>query len=133
MFDICCGNIVSYTKIQIWQTSASTIARRIEDLAENLEHSLKKMALNFAFYSIAVDESTDMTDTAQLAIFIRGVDENFTIHEEFAALYAMKETTRGEDIVLSLKEVLQMFGLNFNNLAGILLMEQLQWLGKMKG
>lgn len=91
------------------------------------------MALNFAFYSIAVDESTDMTDTAQLAIFIRGVDENFTIHEEFAALYAMKETTRGEDIVLSLKEVLQMFGLNFNNLAGILLMEQLQWLGKMKG
>uniref|UniRef100_A0A8D8SJW9 General transcription factor II-I repeat domain-containing protein 2B n=4 Tax=Cacopsylla melanoneura TaxID=428564 RepID=A0A8D8SJW9_9HEMI len=60
-----------------------------------------------------------MTDTAQLAIFIRGVDENFTIHEELAALYPMKETTRGEDVFLSLKEVLQKYGLKFNNLAGI--------------
>ncbi|GBP09324.1 General transcription factor II-I repeat domain-containing protein 2A [Eumeta japonica] len=52
----------------------------------------------FESFSIALDESTDLSDTAQLAIFIRGVDKEFTVTEELLALQPLKGTTTGEDI-----------------------------------
>jgi hypothetical protein len=41
-----------------------------------------------------LDESTDMADTAQVAIFIRGVDVHFKKTEELAALHPLKDTTK---------------------------------------
>ena len=41
---------------------------------------------SFLAFSVAIDESTDITDIAQLAIFIRGVDETLAITEEFLEL-----------------------------------------------
>ena len=38
-------------------------------------------ARNFSSYSLALDESTDIRSTAQLAIFIRRVDDYFEITE----------------------------------------------------
>ncbi|XP_029634955.1 general transcription factor II-I repeat domain-containing protein 2A-like [Octopus sinensis] len=48
----------------------NTITRRIEELAENTKMQLNELCKNFETYSIAINESTDMTDTLQLAIFI---------------------------------------------------------------
>lgn len=48
-------------------------------------------------YSLAVDESTDMTDTAQLAIFIRGVESNLRVTEEVMDIKSMHETATGKD------------------------------------
>jgi hypothetical protein len=42
--------------------------------------------MNFVLYSVVMDESTDATDTAQLAIFVRGLNDSFKIMEELAAL-----------------------------------------------
>jgi hypothetical protein len=44
-------------------------------------------------FSIALDDSTDASDTAQLTIFIRGVDADFSITEELLALHPLKGTT----------------------------------------
>ena len=33
------------------------------------------------YYSLAIDESTDDTDTAQLLVFVRGIDNNFDASE----------------------------------------------------
>ncbi|GBN88859.1 hypothetical protein AVEN_182340-1 [Araneus ventricosus] len=41
-----------------------------------------------------MDESTDINDTAQLVLFIRGVDENFKITEELACMRSLKGTTK---------------------------------------
>jgi hypothetical protein len=51
-------------------------------------------------FSIALDDSTDSnaSDTAQLAIFIRGVDADYKITEELLALRPSKGTTTGEYI-----------------------------------
>lgn len=34
---------------------------------------------NFKYYSVTMDESTDRSDTAQLLIFIRGVDDKLQL------------------------------------------------------
>ena len=45
-----------------------------------------------------MDESTDIDDTAQLLIFVRGISENFEITEELLSMESMKDATTGEDI-----------------------------------
>ena len=62
--------------------SHQTIGRRIDDLGDNIEGTLKDKLSACVLYSLALDESTDQSDTAQLVIFIREIDENFNIIEE---------------------------------------------------
>jgi hypothetical protein len=56
-----------------------------------IETKLHDLSQKFEVFSIAVDESTDVADTAQLAIFIKCVDINFSITEELTALCSMKD------------------------------------------
>jgi len=51
------------------------VAGRISDISANLDSQLKNKVKSFVVLSVALDESTDIADVAQLAIFIRGVDE----------------------------------------------------------
>ncbi|CAB4067052.1 unnamed protein product [Lepeophtheirus salmonis] len=61
----------------------NTIAERISELLEDLNSQLKQRVRCFIAFSVAIDESTDITDVAQLAIFIRGVHNKLTVTEEF--------------------------------------------------
>lgn len=45
-----------------------------------------------------MDESTDVTATAQLSIFIRGVDSDLSITEEILDIESMHGTMTGTDI-----------------------------------
>ena len=78
--------------------SHQTIGRRINDLGEDIEGKLKDYLSTCDHYSLALDESTDQGDTAQLVIFIRGIDENMNVTEEMLDLCHMKGTTTGRDI-----------------------------------
>jgi len=49
----------------------------------------------FDFFSLACDESTDASDTAQLLIFLRGVDNDMNVTEELLDLQSLKSQTRG--------------------------------------
>ena len=64
-------------------------------------------------FSIAIDESTDVTDIAQLAVFIHGVDASLTVTEEFIKLVPMIGTTTGEDIFSSLVGALDSIGVDW--------------------
>ena len=70
-------------------------------------------------FSIACDESTDISDTAQLGIFIRVVTEDFTETEELLALQSVKGTTKGEDIFGEVKKVFNTYNLDWSKLCGI--------------
>ncbi|KAI6655717.1 General transcription factor II-I repeat domain-containing protein 2A-like [Oopsacas minuta] len=78
--------------------SSQTVAKRVDDLATNIQKTLINKLGACQFYSLAIDESTDVCDTAQLAIFIRGVTKCFEVVEELLDLCPMKGTTTGQDI-----------------------------------
>ena len=98
--------------------SRRTITRHIEELATNIESTLKELASKFVYYSLAIDESTDITSTAQLAVFVRGIDQEFNITEEMLGLQAMKDTTTGDDIFNEVKVLMTKFNLQLQNLRG---------------
>ena len=54
---------------------------------------------NFACYSLALDESTDIRDTAQLLIFVRGIVNIIPVTEELLSLEPMESTTTGRDLL----------------------------------
>ena len=58
-----------------------------------------------------LDESTDIRSTALLAIFIRGVDDNFEIAEELVAIISLKGTTRGIDLLEGMMATIKRMGL----------------------
>ena len=99
--------------------SRRTVTRRIDELATNIEIGLKELASKFKYISLAIDESTDVANTAQLAVFVRGIDADFNITEEMLGLQAMKDTTTGEDIFQELKILMAKFNLHFEKLHGL--------------
>ncbi|XP_066963213.1 general transcription factor II-I repeat domain-containing protein 2A-like [Macrobrachium rosenbergii] len=99
--------------------SRYTVARRKDSLSGNIESTMAKRVSAFSSYSVALDESCDTTDTAQLAVYSRGVDNDYNITEEMASLQSMKGTTTGQTIFDELEKVLSRFGLDYTNLVSI--------------
>ena len=57
--------------------SLSTITRTIEDLPQDTENAQEMKIRQCEFYSIALDESTDINDIAQVSVFIICATNNF--------------------------------------------------------
>ena len=67
-------------------------------MAQDIEKTLKNTARDFEYFSLACDETTDITNTAQLAIYVCGITTEFETKEELLSLQAMPGTTKGEDL-----------------------------------
>ena len=78
--------------------SFCTVCRRIEEMSESVNDSLKTCCLNFYALSLVLDVSNNVKDTDQLAIFIRGVTAALHVYEEFLQLVPLHGTTTGQDI-----------------------------------
>ena len=92
----------------------NAVADRISDLAEDLDNQLKRKVKSFIAFSVAIDESTDITDVAQLAIFICGVDDTLKVTEEFVELLPMLDTTTAADIFTTLVGALDRVGVDWS-------------------
>jgi hypothetical protein len=95
-----------------------------------LKKNLKEKIARLEAFSIALDDSTDASDTAQLAIFIRRVDADLNITKELVALQPSKGTTTAEDTYIfeTVSTVFERSGLNGVHYLAYALMEPLQWL-----
>ncbi len=78
--------------------SKQLITRWTEELSLDVSDQVKGLAHACTFFSLALDESTEISDVAQLSIFIRGIDDNFRIFEELAGLESLHGKSRGSDI-----------------------------------
>ncbi|KAM7148817.1 general transcription factor II-I repeat domain-containing protein 2 isoform 2-T3 [Molossus nigricans] len=91
----------------------------VEDLTGNLWEKLREKIKSFVAYSIAIDEITDINNTTQLAIFIRGVDENFDVSEELLDTVPMTGTKSGNEIFLRVEKSLKKFNIDWSKLVSV--------------
>ena len=110
-----------------------TISRRIDNLSTDLKLTLEKRASEFEYYSLALDESTDAIDTAQLAVFVRGIDSKFNLTEELANLHSLHDKTTGIDIYKAVMNGIDAIGLKFNHLCGVTTDGAPSMIGREKG
>ncbi|GFX50775.1 general transcription factor II-I repeat domain-containing protein 2 [Trichonephila clavipes] len=93
--EICPEKLDLFTQISL---SLQTVERRIENISREICASLNTITTSFVYFSLALDETSDINDTAQFAIFIRDVDSQMNIIEELLELVSLKGTTTGRDI-----------------------------------
>lgn len=106
-------------KTELFKTislSANTTVRRIEDIGSNLVLQLNENMKKFEWFSLALDESTDVMDTSQLLLFVRGVDKDFIVTEELVSVHSMNDTTTGENIFKEVKKSLVKYNLQLKKL-----------------
>ena len=100
--------------------SRRTNTDRQQELAQNITEQLTNvMNKNTTYYSVALDESTDATDSAQVLYFVRAVTEEFEVYEELFALGTLKGRTRGIDVFNDFKEKFIEKSLNFANIVSV--------------
>ncbi|XP_076343055.1 general transcription factor II-I repeat domain-containing protein 2-like isoform X1 [Tachypleus tridentatus] len=99
--------------------SATSVVRRAEELGENIALQIRQKARNSQWYSLALDESTDLSSASQLLVFIRGVNLDFQITEELASVCSTHGRTSGEDIFMEVHKTLQDYNLQWNQLRGV--------------
>jgi hypothetical protein len=66
-----------------------------------------------------MDESNDITDIAQLLIFICGIDATFTVHEKLGGLCSLKGAATGEDLFLKVQETLASLEMSWGKLKSV--------------
>ncbi|GJQ71391.1 hypothetical protein Trydic_g11119 [Trypoxylus dichotomus] len=75
-------------KIDLFKTvslSANTMTRRVQDIAENISQ-LSDINGYFEWFSLALDESTEVSDSAHVSIFIQGADKVVKCMKSFLIL-----------------------------------------------
>ncbi|XP_066990456.1 general transcription factor II-I repeat domain-containing protein 2A-like [Macrobrachium rosenbergii] len=85
----------------------------------NIQEQVLTASVSFQWFSIALDESNDIQDTAQVLIYIRGIDEKLQITEELLSMESLKDTVTGKDLYNSVINSLIRSRLSLDKLASI--------------
>jgi hypothetical protein len=86
--------------------SRNTCTRRVEDIATHITNSIVGDLRRCKVFSVAVDESNDINDVAQLCLFVRYYLDN-KYNEQLLTVLPLTERTTGEDLYTALKAYLQ--------------------------
>uniref|UniRef100_A0A3P9L1Z0 SPIN-DOC-like zinc-finger domain-containing protein n=1 Tax=Oryzias latipes TaxID=8090 RepID=A0A3P9L1Z0_ORYLA len=99
--------------------SRNTVTRRVEDLSRDIRDQLTVKSRDFVAFSLACDESTDISDSVQLLVFVRGINTDMEITQELAGLETLRGTTKGEDLFAAVSRVLDKYNLSWDKMVGI--------------
>ena len=78
--------------------SHQTVSRRIHVISNEICETQETTLKTFIYFSLVFDETTDIIDTSQLAVFIRGIDSQMKVTKKFLDVVSLKNTTTGRDI-----------------------------------
>ncbi|GBP18971.1 General transcription factor II-I repeat domain-containing protein 2 [Eumeta japonica] len=90
-------------------------------------------AQTFDCFSLAIDETTDVSDIAEPLIFVRGIDENFTFYEELVKMCSLKGTTTREDLFHHLEQALDSLQFSWEKLTSVTTDGGKNMIGQNKG
>ena len=99
--------------------SRQTVSRRIHVISNEICETLETTLKTFIYFSLAFDETTDIVDASQLAVFIRRIDSQMKVTEEFLDVVSLKNTTTGRDIRDAVIKCMEDHQLDLKNLIGI--------------
>jgi hypothetical protein len=105
-------------RLKVIAMSANTVKRRIEDMAEDTENQVIEMVKNSTFYSIQLDESTDITNKAVLLCFVRFECQE-ELKEELLCSLNLPGTTTGSEIFDALNGYVLRHGIEWKKCVGI--------------
>ena len=91
----CTKNVNDFGQISL---SHQTVSRRIHIISSDICKTLAAAAKKIVYFLMAFDETTDIVDTSQIAVYIRGVTRKTKVTEEFLDVVSLKERTSGKDI-----------------------------------
>lgn len=111
--------------------SNNTIQRRILDLSDNIEESVISK-FQSSLFALQIDESTDISNHAQLIAFIRAIDEDAIINQ-FLCCKQLPTTTKGQDIFDTITIWLEKYGLSWDLCVGICTDGARSMVGSVKG
>ena len=74
-----------YTSPEMQNEMIAVMSKMVlRKISQNLQHT--------TFYTIMVDETTDVSNVEQVVICLRWVSEKFEVHEDFVGLYEVEST-----------------------------------------
>ncbi len=85
--------------------SATTVTRRIDDIAEDIEEQLLERINESPWYALQVDESTDVDNNAILLVYVRYTFQD-DVHEDILCVRLLPTNTTGAEIFKSLNDYL---------------------------
>jgi len=94
--EVICPSVVS--KFEALSLSEHTVSRRVQEIGANIKEQLRDKCQSFEQFSVALDESTDNRSIVQLAIFVRGVENDFTVTEELLDVIPLNKLQQPEKI-----------------------------------
>ncbi|XP_064416286.1 zinc finger BED domain-containing protein 5-like [Latimeria chalumnae] len=99
--------------------SNDTVSRRIADMAADVKEQLLEGVCQSPCFSIQIDESTDISDAAQLLVYIRYATTAKELKEEFLFCRPLPTRTTGEELFKLLNSFVQDTGLDWGRCFGI--------------
>lgn len=122
MVDICSelfGN-EHVSKIKNIPMSDDTIHKRILCIANDIEYQLVEKINKSLFYAIQLDESTDISNSAILLIYVRFIDDTLNdIKEEFLCTLKLKTVTTADEIFKTMNSYMISKNINWASCIGI--------------
>lgn len=84
--------------IKSMSCSRTTVVRRVEELNLYVKGKFKSILNTCKHFSVALNETTDVTDNNQLLTCAWAVNDSFNVKKEILSLYTLHEASKGEDI-----------------------------------
>ncbi|KAF7643440.1 hypothetical protein LDENG_00239380 [Lucifuga dentata] len=106
------------TKLNTIPLSDNTIQRRISDMASDVKEQVLDNIRESPFFSIQLDESTDVANCAQLMVYVRYIKE-LSIQDELFFCHSLPARTTAEEIFKALNDFIQENHIDWGRCCGI--------------
>uniref|UniRef100_A0A8C1P216 DUF4371 domain-containing protein n=1 Tax=Cyprinus carpio TaxID=7962 RepID=A0A8C1P216_CYPCA len=105
-------------KLDMIPVSNNTVSRRIDAMSEDILATLVSRVKKSEFYSLQVDESTDVANLANLLLYVRYLFEG-TVQEDFLFCRPLATRTTGQKIFNLIDVFMRTNGIDWERCVGI--------------